>query len=49
MAPDACWDDMIEDVRFRRVVEIGSAPADRDSFAMDDEVRNVFARCAVKI
>jgi predicted transcriptional regulator len=48
LPPDASWDDVIEEVRFRRAVETGIAAADRDSFATDEEVRNALARWGVK-
>ena len=46
---DASWDDVIEEVRFRKAVESGVAAADRGSFATEDEVRNAFARWGVKV
>jgi predicted transcriptional regulator len=47
--PDtATWDDVIEEARFRRAVEIGIQAADRGSFATDEEVRAAFARWGVK-
>ena len=41
---DASWDDVIDEVRFRRAVEHGIAAADREAFATDEEVREAFAR-----
>jgi hypothetical protein len=46
---DASWDDVIEEVRFRRAIEIGIAAADRESFATDEEVRSAFTRWGVKV
>ena len=40
LPPVASWDDVIEEVRFRRAVETGIAAADSDSFATDEEIRN---------
>lgn len=48
LPPDASWDDVIEEARFRRAVELGMAAADRGAFATDEEVRNAFARRGVK-
>jgi predicted transcriptional regulator len=48
LPPDASWDDVIEEARFRRAVELGMAAADRGAFATDEEVRNAFARWGVK-
>jgi hypothetical protein len=48
LPPDASWDDVIEEARFRRAVELGIAAADRRAFATDEEVRSAFARWAVK-
>jgi predicted transcriptional regulator len=45
---DASWDDVIEEARFRKAVELGIAAADRGSFASDEEVRNAFSRWGVK-
>ncbi|HEY7316247.1 MAG TPA: hypothetical protein VIE89_01640 [Candidatus Binatia bacterium] len=39
LPPDASWDDVIEEARFRKAVELGIAAADRGSFATDEEVR----------
>jgi len=33
LPPDASWDDVIEEARFRRAVELGIAAADRGAFA----------------
>jgi predicted transcriptional regulator len=48
LSPDASWDDVIEEARFRRAVEQGIAAADRGAFATDDEIREAFARWVVK-
>jgi predicted transcriptional regulator len=45
---DASWDDVIEEARFRKAVELGIAAADREAFATDEEVRSAFARWGVK-
>jgi hypothetical protein len=44
---DASWDDVIEEARFRKAVEVGIAAANRRSFATDEEVRNAFSRWGV--
>ncbi len=41
LPPDASWDDVIEEVRFRRAVETGIAAADRDSFPTDEEIEAI--------
>jgi len=48
LPPDASWDDVIEEARFRKAVELGVAAANRGSFATDEEVRNAFSRWGVK-
>ena len=48
LPPDAPWDDVIEEARFRKAVELGIAAADRGAFATDEEVRDAFARWRVK-
>lgn len=48
LPPDASWDDVIEEARFRRAVELGIAAADRGAFATGEEVRDAFARWGVK-
>jgi hypothetical protein len=45
---DASWDDVIEEARFRKAVELGITAADREAFAIDEEVRSAFARWGVK-
>lgn len=44
---DASWDDVIEEARFRRAVELGIAAADRESFATEEEIRSAFVRWGV--
>ncbi len=46
---DASWDDVIEEARFRKAVELGIAAADRGAFATEEEVRSAFARWGVKV
>ncbi len=48
LPPEASWDDVIEEARFRKAIEIGIAAAERSAFATDDEARNAFARWGVK-
>ena len=48
LPPDASWDDVIEEARFRRAVDLGVAAADRGAFATDEEIRSAFARWGVK-
>jgi predicted transcriptional regulator len=48
LPPDASWDDVIEEARFRKAVELGIAAADRGAFATDEEVRSTFAWWGVK-
>jgi predicted transcriptional regulator len=48
LPPDASWDDVIEEARFRKAVELGIAAAERGAFATDAEVRDAFARWGVK-
>jgi predicted transcriptional regulator len=48
LPPDASWDDVIEEARFRRAVEVGIVAADRGTFATDEEVGSAFARWGVK-
>lgn len=48
--PDgATWDDVLQEVRFRRAVEAGIRAADRGEFATADEVREAFASWGVKV
>jgi predicted transcriptional regulator len=48
LPPDAYWDDVSEEARFRKEVEFGIAAAGRGAFATDEEVRSTFARWGVK-
>ena len=48
LPPDASWDNVIEEGRFRKAVELGIAAANRGSFATDEEVRDAFSRWGVK-
>ena len=45
---DADQDDVIEEARFRRAVEVGILAADQDVFATDEEINSAFARWGVK-
>jgi predicted transcriptional regulator len=48
--PDnATWDDVLEEVRFRRAVETGIKAADRGEFASANEVRETFASWGVNV
>ena len=48
--PDnATWDDVLEEVRFRRAVEAGIRAANRGEFASTNEVREAFASWGVKV
>jgi predicted transcriptional regulator len=48
--PDtATWDDVIEELRFRKEVEAGLAEADRCEFATTEEIRATFAKWGVKL
>jgi len=48
--PDnATWDDVMEEVRFRRAVEMGIQAADRGEFASHEEIQAAFARWGVNI
>ncbi len=48
LPPGATWDDVIEEIRFRRAVKAGMAAADRGSFASDEDIRTAFAKWGVK-
>jgi hypothetical protein len=48
LLPDASWDGVIEDARFRTAVELGNAAVDLEAFASDEVVRSAFARWSVK-
>lgn len=45
----ATWDDVLEEVRFRRAVETGIRAADRGEFASPEEIRRTFASWGVAI
>ena len=45
--PEATWDDVIEQARFRKAVQEGIAAADRGEFASDEQVRRVFRKWGV--
>lgn len=48
--PDtATWDDVIDEMRFRKAVEDGIAQADRGDFAKPEEVRSAFAKWGAKL
>lgn len=49
LAPDATWDDVIEQARFRKAVQEGVAAADRGEFASEEDVRRVFAKWGVDV
>jgi predicted transcriptional regulator len=46
---NATWEDVMEEVRFRRAVEKGKQAAERGEFATAEEVRTAFARWGVDI
>ena len=48
LPPNATWEDVIEEARYRRAVEMGIAAADRGSFASDEDVRAVFGKWGVR-
>jgi len=45
----ASWDDVIEEARFRKAVEVGIAAAQRGAFATDDEVKAAFTKWGVDV
>ena len=47
LPPEATWDDVIEQARFRKAVQEGIAAADRGEFASDEQVRRVFRKWGV--
>lgn len=49
LPPDATWEDVIEEARFRKAVEAGLAAADRGAFASDEDVQRAFAKWGVEI
>ena len=46
---NATWDDVLEEVRFRRAVESGIRAADRGEFANANEVREAFSSWGVDV
>ncbi len=46
---NATWEDVMEEVRFRRAVEVGIRAADRADFATPEELRAAFSRWNVDI
>ena len=48
LPPDASWDNVIGEVRFRKAIELGIAAADQGNFATGEEVRSAFDRWNVK-
>lgn len=46
---NATWDDVIEEVRFRKAIDIGIAAADRGEFAADEEVKAAFKKWGVNV
>lgn len=49
LGPEATWDDVIEQARFRKAVQDGIAAADRAEFASEDDVRRAFAKWGVDV
>jgi predicted transcriptional regulator len=49
LPPEATWDDVIEQARFRKAVQEGIAAADRGEFASDEDVRRVFRKWGVNV
>lgn len=49
LPPEATWDDVIEQARFRKAVQEGIAAADRGEFASDEQVRRVFQKWGVDV
>lgn len=48
--PDnATWDDVMEEIRFRRAVETGVKAADREEFVTESEVREAFSSWGVDV
>jgi predicted transcriptional regulator len=45
---EASWDDVIEEVRFWKAVDLGIEAAEQGAFATEEEVHNAFLRCGVK-
>ncbi|MDH5822489.1 hypothetical protein QFW77_05725 [Luteimonas sp. RD2P54] len=49
LPPEATWDDVIEQARFRKAVQEGVAAADRGEFASDEDVWRVFRKWGVDV
>ncbi len=49
LSDNATWDDVMEEVRFRRAVDTGARAADHGEFATEEEIQAAFARWGVKI
>ena len=47
LSDNATWDDVMEEVRFRRAVETGARAAEHGEFATKEEIRTAFARWGV--
>lgn len=46
---NATWEDVMEEVRFRRAVETGIQAANRNEFVTQEELKVAFARWGVSI
>ncbi len=46
---NATWDDVMEEVRFRRAIESGARAADFGEFATQEEIQRAFASWGVNI
>lgn len=49
LPPEATWDDVIDQARFRKAAQEGIAAADRGEFASDEDVRRVFRKWGVNV
>jgi len=49
LPPEATWDDVIEQARFRKAVQEGIDAADRGEFASEEDVRRVFRKWGVNV
>ena len=49
LSDNATWDDVMEEIRFRRAIEVGTRAADLGEFATKEEIRTAFARWGVNI
>ncbi|NZA24772.1 hypothetical protein H0E84_00080 [Luteimonas sp. SJ-92] len=49
LPPEATWDDVIEQARFRKAVQEGIAAADRGEFAREEDVRRAFRKWGVDV